>query len=400
MKNKSKILLILISMLGLVLLLAGCVAASPGGSSSADGRMAVPGNPAIPYTSLVTGQVRPMIGSLVRGLASVSTLNPPNLQSTSGDKLVLGGVYTLDSGETLTGSLIVLGGSVTLEAGSTVTGDVVLLGGSMIAQGTIEGDLFSMGGSLELSDTSVIQGDLNTLGGSAQGVALADVQGDVVSDESIVMPIPINGLSGIRLPNIPMQVNPLWGLLWFMIQTLLWAAIAVVVVLFLPRPTQRVSQAVVAQPLVAGGLGFLTVVVAPFVLLFLVIIIIGIPVALIAVLLLVAAWAFGFIAIGAEVGKRLAQMSKADWALPVSAGLGTFLLALITYGIGEIVPCVGWIVPFLVGITGLGAVILTRFGTLPYPRTVEDASMAVADTIVEEPVVKDNQNEPPVTPGE
>ncbi len=75
-----------------------------------------------------------MIGSLVGGLVSVSTVNPPNLQSTSGDKLVLGGVYTLDSGETLTGSLIVLGGSVTLEAGSTVTGDVVLLGGSMVAQ--------------------------------------------------------------------------------------------------------------------------------------------------------------------------------------------------------------------------------------------------------------------------
>ncbi len=36
MKNKFKILLILISMLGLMLPLAGCIAASPGRSSSAD----------------------------------------------------------------------------------------------------------------------------------------------------------------------------------------------------------------------------------------------------------------------------------------------------------------------------------------------------------------------------
>ena len=96
MKIKFKILLILISMLGLMPPLAGCVSASPGVSSSAAGGLALPVNPAISYTSLVTGQVRPMIGSLVGGLASISTLNPPNLQSTSGDKLVLGGVYTLN----------------------------------------------------------------------------------------------------------------------------------------------------------------------------------------------------------------------------------------------------------------------------------------------------------------
>lgn len=395
MNSKLKIVLILSALLILALPLAGCMSASPPALPLTTTSLVIQGKPSNSISSLISAPLQPIMGNLTLDLPGFSGVNQPVQQSTSGDKLVLGGAYTLGAGETLDGSLIVLGGSVTLEAGSTVTGDAVILGGSMAANGTIEGDLFSLGGSLELSETSVIQGDLNTLGGSTRGVAQADVQGEVVSDESLVLPVPINGLNNLRLPNLQMQVNPFWSLLWFIIQTLLWAAIAVMVVLFLPRPTQRVSQTVVAQPLVASGLGFLTVVVAPFVLLFLTIIIIGIPVALLAILLLIVAWVFGFVAVGAEVGRRLAQMSKADWALPVSAGLGTFLLALIANGIGKIVPCVGWIVPFLVGIIGLGAVVLTRFGTLPYPRTVEDSNSAVPVTVENTPVAQDSQTEAP-----
>ena len=55
------------------------------------------------------------------------------------------------------------------------------------------------------------------------------------------------------------------------------------------------------------------------------------------------------------------------------------LISLIG-GIG-LVPCVGWIAPFLVAAMGLGGVILTRFGSQPYlmlepetPRKISKSS--------------------------
>jgi len=55
--------------------------------------------------------------------------------------------------------------------------------------------------------------------------------------------------------------------------------------------------------------------------------------------------------------------------LPLSAALGTFVLNFVTNGIGFI-PCIGWLVPFMVSMLGLGAVFLSRFGTQPYPQVV------------------------------
>ena len=45
------------------------------------------------------------------------------------DKVVFGGTYTLESGQSLDGDLVIFGGAVTTEADSTVNGDIVLIGG-------------------------------------------------------------------------------------------------------------------------------------------------------------------------------------------------------------------------------------------------------------------------------
>jgi hypothetical protein len=143
--------------------------------------------------------------------------------------------------------------------------------------------------------------------------------------------------------------------------------LAVVVVLFVPRNAERTAIAAISQPLAAGGLGCITLPVALLILVGLAITICGIPLTIIGAFLLAAAWAFGLISLGAEVGSRLAGIVKQDWALPVSAGVGTFALTFVTNAIGSFLPCVGWLVPLLVGAVGLGAVLLTRFGGQVYP---------------------------------
>ena len=290
-------------------------------------------------------------------------------QVIPGGKLVLGGVYNLEAGQTLDGDLLVLGGNANLAAGSTVNGDVAMLGGNLNVDGRITGSLISLAGMVVLSETSVIEGDLATLGGGLQGEALAEVGGQVTSDTSPSFPLALPGDLRIPVPNIDVRFNPVWDFLWLLVQSFLWAALAVLIALFAPQATRRIGATVVSQPLVTAGLGLLTVVIAPMIIVLLTVTIIGIPVAFLGVVALVLAWAFGVISFGIEIGERLARSARSDWALPLSAALGVFALTLITNIIGKI-PCIGWLAPFAVGVIALGAVLLTRFGSRSYPAEV------------------------------
>jgi hypothetical protein len=62
-----------------------------------------------------------------------------------------------------------------------------------------------------------------------------------------------------------------------------------------------------------------------------------------------------------EAGDRLGRLFKVQWAPPVSAGIGTLVLSLFS-SIFALVPCVGWVLPTVIAIVGLGGVFLTRFG--------------------------------------
>jgi len=119
----------------------------------------------------------------------------------------------------------------------------------------------------------------------------------------------------------------------------------------------------------SGGMGILTyilfVVVIVALALFSVLIItliLTIPLIVVVSLLLGAGMAFGWIALGTEVGVRLVGLFNREWPLPVSAALGTFLMTLVADGVGFI-PCIGWVVPFILTLLAIGAVATTRFGT-------------------------------------
>jgi hypothetical protein len=335
------------------------------------------------------------------GLASAAPARPDAgldrpipLQGPQCTGLILGGNCTLGEGETLESDLVVMGGNADLQAGSTVEGDVVLMGGNLTADGLIEGDVAVMGGLVSLGETAVVEGSVITIGGHVERAEGATIEGDEMGNLESVLPLVIPGRiqipgfegvfpfvapGGVHLPPLDVRVNPVAGGLWLLLRSFMWAALAVLVVLFVPQHTQRAAQAAASQPLAAGGLGCMTVVVLPLLLAILAITICGIPISLLGVILLLVAWAFGLIAVGLEVGKRLAGLVNRDWALPVSAGLGTFLLTLVINGIGALVPCVGWLAPALVVVVGLGAVLLTRFGARAYPpQAAPSAALAAA----------------------
>jgi cytoskeletal protein CcmA (bactofilin family) len=326
--------------------------------------------------------------------------NRDTAQEINGDKFVIGGTFTLQEDEILDGNLFVLGGLATLDEGSLVEGDIVLMGGTVRINGHVEGDVLVFGGLVELGPSAVVENDVSVVAGNLDQEPGAQIYGDI--REGIEGPISVSIPGSIRFPfpgrvdfpNISVRVNPFWEGLWLLFRAILWAAVAVLVILFLPKHTQRVGGVAISKPLISGGIGLLTILVAPIILLLMIITLIGIPVALITAFLIFLVCIFGVIAIGTETGKRLEKVLNQDWALAVSAGVGTFLVTLVIEGINKVIPCVGWLGLFIVAIVGIGAVLLTRFGSQDYPSYI-------TTTIVDDEAIESKEeNEIPVLPPE
>lgn len=302
-------------------------------------------------------------------------------QTPGGDedgKVVFGGSYRLENGQTLNGSLAVFGGEATLEENTTVNGDIALSGGTMTISGTVNGDIVVLGGTISLTETAVIHGDISTIGGSLDRHASAQVDGDIQSGpNSLSIPLPRR----FPTPNMNMNLDfdPLGRFIWAVFQAVIMAGLAALVVLVAPLPTRRVSDTIMSQPVISGGIGLLSAILAPALLVMLAITILLIPVSLAGVLLLVIAVAFGWVALGLEIGNRIAASSHQSWTPPLAAGVGTLILAMIANVIG-LIDCVGWVVPFLVSIVGLGGVIASRFGRQVYAPAASSTVLPSAVT--------------------
>jgi len=301
------------------------------------------------------------------------------------DRVVFGDTFTLESVETLDGDLVVFGGNAILEQGSQVTGDVVLMGGNLEAGGSIGGDVVAIGGLVSLGEMSTVGGDVAAIGAQLDKAEGAIVRGQVISNLDIPLVFPFS--ESVRIPSFEMRFSPIVSLMMFFLKVLLWSALAVLVVLFLPEHSQRVGQTAVAHLPLSGGLGLLTVVALPVLLIALAITILLIPVSLLAVGLFALAWMYGLICLGLEVGKRLADLFKQEWAPAVAAGAGTLMLILVLDGVTAVVPCVGWVPSALAGLVGLGAVLLTRFGSQTYQPDVAGGRIASPPSAPEPPAI-------------
>jgi len=319
---------------------------------------------------------------------------PRDLQSPDG-KIVLGGTYTLSAGQSLDGGLAVIGGIATLEAGSTVNGDVAVIGGVLMANGAIQGDLAGIGATMSLGPQSVVNGDLGSIGAEVSRAEGSVVTGQVNSGvifggpiESGAIVIPgFSGIPRVEIPGLPdgqalgnlqnsLPMRPDFGgifdrwpmqAVWFLGRTLLLAGLAMVAMLFLERPISRIAQASVDSPSAAGGIGCLTAIIVPLILVFLLLTICLIPVSVLGWIVFYLARTAGWIALGLEVGRRMGQSFRWNLQPPVAAGLGTLVLTLVVDGLG-LIPCIGVVLRVLVATLGLGAVVLTRFGSREYLR--------------------------------
>ena len=309
---------------------------------------------------------------LARGLTAVATVlvalvllvTPAYAQ---GAQFIFGEDFTLESGDELNGGLAVFDGSVVLEADSQVNGDVFIAGGDMEVAGRITGSLTVLSGDVWLQEGALVMGDLVTVGGTVEQDAGAVVLGERVSgsEGGFVFPVPeIPGVPSVpEVETVPAGLKFLQRVVVTVFSALALAALGVVLMLFVERPIRRMQDTVMVVPWASVGMGLLTLVVVVAVGTILAITVCLSPIAILLLVVLMIALLLGWTVAGLIVGERLLKLLKVDTPSPLLAVVvGVGLLTLLTQ-----IPCLGWLLALLVASLGLGAVVLTRSGTVPYP---------------------------------
>ena len=281
-------------------------------------------------------------------------------------QVIFGQSFTLESGEVMNGDLVVFGGSATIEADALVDGTVLVAGGILVIDGEVDGEVAIAGGTLTLGPTAHIHGDVSMVGTTFERDAEARIDGQINTDTGLAVNGPeivVPEMPEARTPSVPqfnIDFDPLLGFR----NSIVWGVLAMLAMLFLAPHAARVSRLVVSQPVTTGGVGLLIAFLSPFAVLLLAVTLILLPVAAVLVIALGVVAAFGWIALGYEVGRRLTQAFRQDWHPSLSAGLGTFVLTLVAEILTAPIICfIGLLPTILVGLAAFGAVVMTRFGT-------------------------------------
>jgi cytoskeletal protein CcmA (bactofilin family) len=329
-------------------------------------------------------------GELVFG----DNLTIDNGETFDQDVVVFGGNVTVKNGSTVDGDMVAFGGNFTVDSTSKVDGDVAVLGGNVTIDGTVNGNIAAIGGNVTVAEGAKVDGDIALLGGKStiNGVVRGDIKnlthfGDGYGQdeqESFGFPEPP---TPPQPPSFEYKESPFsgfFGLVGRLVADVIWT-IALLITLglitwlvsaFMPEQMYTVRRTVTESWPASFGLGLITMLVASVVGVVLLITICFAFIPIIAWVLLAIASLFGWIVIGQIFGERLLVASgRSNPNFIMSSIVGVLILAVLTnMPVVGLIPCIGWILGFiggvvglLISLTGLGAVLLTRFGTKPYP---------------------------------
>lgn len=311
------------------------------------------------------------------------------------------GPYTLSSGNSVSGDLAVFGpvmleedsefdgdltvfGEVTIEEGATLEGTLVVLGAIEIA-GTVDGDVFSAG-AVQLEDTAYVNGDVSAIGTISQDEG-AVVEGSVTPmDEgefnwdgpNIELPGPIVGPQ-VRVRQTPFWARGLWAFISGIANIVVMSLLSLVIMSIWPQQTERVSRAIEEAPLTAFGMGFLSLLLTMIVFVLLAITLCLLPLGIIGLIIVVIGVLLGWVALGLILGKRVLSglFSQSQSNTIVAAIVGTGLLGLLL-ALGKIFWPIHSLVLFVLVPPAAGAVLLTRFGSMPYATQGRPVAPAIA----------------------
>jgi cytoskeletal protein CcmA (bactofilin family) len=331
-----------------------------------------------------------LISSLA-GFILFGWASPVLAQGPGGDQMSFGGHVELAEGDVVSGDLVLFGGNLNMKAGSRIEGDLVVFGGNGTVNGEVYGDVVFVGGNLDIGDAAAIKGNVSTTFGSRLSVDEgAEINGNTLTFGAGALGR-VPGFN-FEIPFLPIRPEvPVRPVGFFegvfaaledgvgnLVLGIVLAALGLVLTLVLPDHTEVVANAVGQSPIVTFIVGVISFLAAMALLILLALLswllfpICGIIILAVG---LAAAGFFGWVVMGRLIGERVLRNLKQVRPSPATAalvGIG-LLTAVWLMPVVDQLPWIGWAftllgtsVGFLVGSTGLGAVVLTRFGTRPY----------------------------------
>ena len=250
-------------------------------------------------------------------------------------------------------SIVKIGSDVTIEKGQKVH-SVVAIGGQITVSGAVEKSVVAIGGSVVLTKTAVVKGNVVSLGGVIVMARDAEVRGDLTEINS-------NNIYETLTTALSSEWEG-WSWIFAVISLSIFLVILVLALLIaalLPKPVRIVSEAIRENTFKVILCGILALVlIAPLALL-LTISVVGIALIPLEVIFVVCSVLLGFIAVGQFIGAKLLRLFKRPGKGIVRE---TFWGLVILWLIGWI-PYVGWMVKAIAIVIGLGATLVSRFGT-------------------------------------
>lgn len=333
--------------------------------------------------------------------------NTVNVSGTiNGDAYIGGGNVTFDG--VINGDLIAGGGNVTILG--KVTGDVRVAGGNIIFSSDVDKNATILGGSISLSDSGKVNGSLVSAGGNisvnspiSKGANLAGGQitlgsliGKTVNvytsnlalaptakitgdlnywSEKEIQINPEASISGktnyhyVQTPQFDDKktkkiadndkiLNLLTaGTVMFNVYSLLVSLIiGLLIIKLLPVFTSDTVATLQTHPWASLGAGLLTLVLSPIIFIILLVTVIGIPVALVLLMVLIVLWFVSEIFVALFVGTKLLNYFRKEKS---SKGWGLFT-GLVVLGLLSLIPVINFFVGTFTYLIGVGALLIQK----------------------------------------
>lgn len=301
--------------------------------------------------------------------------------TVNGDIYAAGGQVTING--TVNGDVLAAGGTVTVDG--TVNGNVRTTGGSVIIDGRVTKNVSIAGGNIEvghsatiagnlavaagtLTDSGTVNGDANAATGNLTVGSVAHIGGTLTywsNQPGSIAQGAVVGTVTHRVPPAHHNENRnrfggalLMALYWFVVTYI----VAVLAMLWLPRHSLAITEALQKRPWSSFGWGILIAILTPLAGLVLLITVIGIPFGL-------ALWALYAVALFlAPVWVIMATRELLAGQFKRENTFVVLLLAAFIYALIGLIPVVGTIFIIVTSLMGLGASVTSGFGAYRHLR--------------------------------
>jgi hypothetical protein len=290
---------------------------------------------------IITGDVD---GNIITAAGELRISGKANNIIGVGGEVLLSGVTKKD--------LLMGGGEIYISKNARIGRDAYLGSGSTNIAGSIFRNLRVGSGSIVVAPSSMIKGKIDYSSRYAN-----------ISNQAKVL----GSISAHEMPDYEKKASALFsGFLMTqqIIGIITMLLLGILIIVYLPNQVTMIAAAMKKEFLKSLGLGLLSLIVIPLLVIILFITLVGFP---IGVLLLVA-YIFGIyittVFVSIVIGKWIFEKIKRPTMHPIVAlFLGYLILKLLTW-----VPLIGWLFGLIVFLWAFGAIISTRFVTYKEAR--------------------------------